>query len=107
MIIVQNLFSLLLVLINLYKWAIILGAVVSMLISFNILDTRNRVVWTVADFLYKVTEPALRPIRSVLPNFGGVDISPLIALLLIQYVVIPVVIELELLILRGSGSVAF
>jgi YggT family protein len=107
LIIVQNLFSLLLVLINLYKWAIILGAVVSMLISFNILDTRNRVVWTVADFLYKVTEPALRPIRSVLPNFGGVDISPLIALLLIQYVVIPVVIELELLILRGSGSVAF
>jgi YggT family protein len=107
LIIVENLFSLLLVLINLYKWAIILAAVVSMLISFNILDTRNRIVWTVADFLYKVTDPALRPIRRVLPNFGGVDISPLIALLLIQYVLIPVVIQLELLILRGAGGAAF
>ncbi len=106
MIIVQNLFSLLIVLINLYKWAIILGAAVSMLIAFNILDTRNRVVWTVADFLYKVTEPALRPIRAVLPNFGGVDISPLIALLLIQYVVIPIIIQLELFIL-GRGHATF
>jgi YggT family protein len=103
LIIVQNLFSLLLVLINLYKWALILGAIVSTLIAFNVLDTRNRVVWTIADFLYKITEPALRPIRSVLPNFGGVDLSPLIALLLIQYVLIPIVIEIELLILGGGG----
>jgi YggT family protein len=57
---------------NLYKWAVILAAVFSMLVSFGVLDTRNRLVWTIGDFLYRVTEPALRPIRNMLPNFGGV-----------------------------------
>ncbi len=103
MIIILNLFSLLFVLINLYKWAIILAALVSMLISFGVLDTRNRFVWTISDFLYKVTEPALRPIRSVLPSFGGVDLSPLIALLLIQYVVIPVLEQIERVIVGGGA----
>ncbi len=91
MIILQNLFSLVISLLTLFKWAVILAAAASMLISFGVLDSRNRIVWTVSDFLYRVTEPALRPIRAALPNFGGVDISPLIALLLIQYVAIPVV----------------
>ncbi len=68
----------------LYLWAVILAAVFSNLIAFNILDTRNRMVWTVADFLNRITEPALRPIRSVLPNFGGIDISPIILILLLQ-----------------------
>ncbi len=104
MIIIHNLFSLLFVLLNLYKWALILSAIVSTLISFGVLDTRNRFVWTIADFLYKVTEPALRPIRSVLPSFGGIDLSPLIALLLIQYVVEPVLLQIEYAIV---GSVAF
>ena len=71
-------------LIRLYFWAVILGAVMSNLIAFNVLDTRNRLVWTVADFLYSITEPALRPIRSMLPNFGGIDISPIILILLLQ-----------------------
>ncbi len=103
MIIIQGLFKLLFVLLNLFEWALILSAVISTLISFGVLDTRNRVVWTVADFLYRVTEPALRPIRAVLPQFGGVDLSPLIALLLIQYVVIPVCLQVELLIIGGGG----
>ena len=68
----------------LYTWAVILAAVVSMLTAFNILDTRNRLVWTIGDFLYRLTEPALRPIRRYLPNFGGVDISPIILILLLQ-----------------------
>jgi YggT family protein len=68
---------------NLFKWAIILAAVFSMLVSFGVLDTRNRVVWTIGDFLYRVTEPALRPIRNMLPNFGGVDLSPLVLILII------------------------
>jgi len=68
---------------NLYKWAIILAAVFSMLASFGVLDTRNRMVWTIGDFLYRVTEPALRPIRNMLPNFGGVDLSPLVLILII------------------------
>ncbi len=71
-------------LLNLYKWAVILSAVFSMLVSFNILDSRNRVVWSIGDFLYRVTEPALRPIRRFLPNFGAIDISPVILIVLIQ-----------------------
>ena len=63
---------------DLYKWAVILAAVFSMLVAFGVLDTRNRLVWTIGDFLYRITEPALRPIRNMLPNFGGLDISPII-----------------------------
>ena len=68
---------------GLYWWAVILAAVVSNLIAFGIVDTRNRLVWTIADFLYRITEPALRRIRSFLPSFGGIDLSPLVLLLLI------------------------
>jgi len=71
-------------LISLYTWAVILAAVFSMLASFGVLDTRNRVVWTIGDFLYRITEPALRPIRNLLPNLGGIDISPVILILLLQ-----------------------
>ena len=65
-------------LIGLYIWAVILAAVFSMLAAFGVLDTRNRLVWTIGDFLYRVTEPALRPIRNIMPNFGGIDLSPII-----------------------------
>lgn len=70
--------------ISLYVWALIISAVLSLLIAFNILDTRNRLVWTIADFFYRITEPALRPIRRFLPNLGGIDISPVILILLLQ-----------------------
>jgi YggT family protein len=70
-------------LLNLYWWAVILAAVMSNLIAFGVLDTRNRLVWTVTDFLYRITEPALRRIRTFLPSFGGLDLSPLVLLLLI------------------------
>ena len=69
---------------SLYIWAVILAAVFSILSSFGVLDTRNRIVWTIGDFLYRVTEPALRPIRNLLPNFGGIDVSPVILILLLQ-----------------------
>ncbi len=77
------LFSLLSGLIRLYIWAVILAAVFSMLVAFGVLDTRNRLVWTIGDFLYRVTEPALRPIRTLLPNFGGIDISPMVLIILL------------------------
>ena len=70
-------------LIGLYVWALIIAAVFSLLVSFNVLDTRNRFVWTVGEFLYKVTEPGLRPIRRFMPNLGGIDISPMILILLL------------------------
>ena len=68
----------------LYLWAVILAAVVTTLASFGVLDTRNRIVWTIGDFLYRITEPGLRPIRRLLPNMGGIDLSPLILILLVQ-----------------------
>ncbi len=71
-------------LLSLYIWAVILAAVFSILTSFGVLDTRNRLVWTIGDFLYRITEPGLRPIRNLLPNFGGIDISPIILILLLQ-----------------------
>src|SRR5580692_5303000 len=71
-------------LLSLYIWAVILAAVFSMLASFGVLDTRNRIVWSIGDFLYRITEPALRPIRNFLPSFGSIDISPIILILLLQ-----------------------
>ncbi|WPB85733.1 YggT family protein [Sediminicoccus rosea] len=69
---------------TLFFWAILIAAVLSLLIGFNVLDTRNRVVWTISDFFYRVTEPAMRPVRNRLPNLGGIDLSPLVVLLLVQ-----------------------
>ncbi len=77
------LFTVVNAILNLFWWAIILAAIVQTLISFGVLDTRNRIVWSIGDFLYRVTEPALRPVRRMMPNFGGLDLSFLVVLLLI------------------------
>jgi len=99
--VITILFSIILMLLNLYWWAVILAAVVSTLISFNVLDTRNRAIWAIADFLYRLTEPALRPIRRWMPNLGPVDISPIILLILI-YAAEALVVRLEAAILYGN-----
>lgn len=67
--------------IQLYVWVIIISAVLSWLVAFNVVNTRNRFVYLVGDFLYRATEPALRPIRRFVPNFGGFDITPIILIL--------------------------
>lgn len=72
-----------LILLQLYIWLLIAAAVLSWLIAFNVVNMRNAFVAGVADFLYRVTEPLLRPIRNRLPNLGGIDISPVILILLI------------------------
>ncbi|HEV7257130.1 MAG TPA: YggT family protein [Bosea sp. (in: a-proteobacteria)] len=71
---------------NIYTWLLIISAVLSWLIAFNVLNTRNQFVATVWDMLYRVTEPVLRPIRNMLPNLGGLDISPIILLLGIFFI---------------------
>ncbi len=86
---------------RLYYWAVILAAVFSMLVSFGVLDTRNRLVWTIGDFLYRITEPALRPIRNILPNFGGIDLSPL-ALILIIWVLQTILTRVYLAVAYGN-----
>ena len=67
--------------ISLYIWVIIIGAILSWLIAFDVVNRRNRAVYTIADSLFRLTEPALRPIRKVLPDLGGLDISPVILIL--------------------------
>jgi YggT family protein len=71
--------------INIFVWLIILQVVLSWLIAFNVINTSNRFVYMVGDFLYRVTEPAMRPIRRFLPNLGGIDLSPLVLLLLLFF----------------------
>jgi YggT family protein len=68
---------------NLYVWIVIAAAIFSWLIAFNIVNTRNQFVGMVGEALWRLTEPALRPIRRFLPNLGGIDVSPIILLLLI------------------------
>lgn len=79
-------------LLTLYVYILIAAAVMSWLIAFNVVNPRNRFVAMLAEFLYRVTEPVLRPIRNFLPNLGGIDISPIIVILVIifiQSVIIP------------------
>lgn len=68
-----------------YKWVVIAAAVMNLLVNFQVLDTRNRLVWQIGDFLERITEPALRPIRNILPNLGGIDLSPLVLIVLLQF----------------------
>ncbi|SOD91627.1 YggT family protein [Caenispirillum bisanense] len=70
---------------NLYLWALIISAVMSWLVAFNVINTHNRVVYMIGDFLHRITEPALRPIRSVVPVMGGVDLSPMVLILIIIF----------------------
>ena len=71
---------------DIYTWIIIASAVFSWLYAFNIVNARNPFVASIGDFLYKVTEPALKPIRRLLPDLGGVDISPIILFIIIYFI---------------------
>ena len=73
------------IVIGLYTWALIISAVLSWLLAFGVLNNHNRFVYTVGDFLYRITEPALRPIRRFVPLMGGVDLSPLVLILLLYF----------------------
>ena len=68
-----------------YIWLIIIGAVLSWLVAFNIINTSNQLVYLILDFLNKITEPVLRPIQKFLPNFGGVDLSPVVLILFLIF----------------------
>ena len=97
-------FNVLLEILNIYFWIVILAAIFQTLSAFGVLDTRNRVVWTIGDFLYRATEPVLRPIRRILPDLGGIDFSPWIVCLLIRLVLMPVLARLEFAIVTGSAN---
>ena len=67
--------------VSLYIWILIINAVISWLVAFNVLNTNNRFVYSILDISYKLTDPTLNYIRRFLPNLGSVDISPIILIL--------------------------
>jgi YggT family protein len=80
------LYNLINTVIGIYIWILIASVVLSWLVAFNVINTRNRVVYMIGDFLHRLTEPVLRPIRNVLPSMGGLDISPVILILALYFV---------------------
>ena len=71
---------------DIYTWILIASVIFSWLFAFNVINGRNQFVAMVGDFLHRATEPALRPIRRILPDLGGIDISPIVLLLIIFFI---------------------
>ena len=86
MIVLDPLIQIAMVAIDLYIWAVIISAILSWLVAFNVINRHNQLIATVGDFLWRITEPALRPIRQFVPNLGGVDISPIVLILGLYFV---------------------
>jgi YggT family protein len=82
----RALLEVILIALEIYVWLLIASAVLSWLIAFNVVNTRNQFVAMLADFLFRITEPALAPIRRIMPNLGGIDISPVILILIIIFI---------------------
>ena len=81
----KSIFILLDNIITIYLWIIIINAILSWLVAFNILNTQNRFVFSILETTYKLTDPALNKIRRYIPNFGSIDISPVILILLLMF----------------------
>ncbi|NQV55642.1 MAG: YggT family protein [Rhodospirillales bacterium] len=81
----QSILILIDTMLSLYMWGIIIAAAMSWLTYGGVINTSNRFVHLVSDFLYRITEPALRPIRRIVPYIGGIDLSPIILILLIFF----------------------
>ncbi|MGE0661013.1 MAG: YggT family protein [Reyranellaceae bacterium] len=79
------LIKVLLIVIEIYIYLLVAMAVLSWLIAFNVLNTRNRFVAVVIDFLYRITEPLLRPLRRIIPTIGGIDITPAVLILILIF----------------------
>ena len=73
-------------LITIYFWIVIGRVIMSWLLAFNVVNTSNQLVFTIGNFLHRITEPALRPIRRFVPTFGGVDVTPIVLILIILFV---------------------
>ena len=81
----KSIFILLDSLITIYLWIIIINAVLSWLVAFNILNTQNRFVFSILDATYKMTDPSLNKIRRFIPTFGSIDISPVVLILILMF----------------------
>ncbi len=85
MIIAEPLIQVILIALKLYVYLVVISAILSWLVAFKVVNTSNRVVYMIGDFLYRITEPALGPIKRRVPNLGGIDISPIILILAIWF----------------------
>ena len=81
----KSIFILLDSIITIYLWTIIINAILSWLVAFNILNTQNRFVFSVLDATYKMTDPALNKIRRFIPTFGSIDVSPVVLILILMF----------------------
>lgn len=72
--------------IDLFMLAVFISVILSWLVAFNVVNSSNQVVSTIGEFLHRLTEPALRPIRRILPDLGGIDISPIILILILFFI---------------------
>lgn len=84
--IIVPLFNLIIAVLQIYVWCLLISVILSWLVAFKVINTSNRFVYLVGDVLYRITEPALGRIRRFLPNMGGVDLSPVVLILLIIFV---------------------
>ena len=82
----QSLFYLLIQILDLYWWIVIINVIISWLIGFNVLNTQNRFVFMIFDFTNQLTNPILNIIRNFLPNFGTIDVSPVVLLLALWFI---------------------
>ena len=81
----KSIFILLDSIITIYLWIIIINAILSWLVAFNILNTQNRFVFSILEATYKLTDPALNKIRRFIPTFGSIDISPVVLILILMF----------------------
>ena len=79
----RSILYVILLILDIYIWLLIAAAILSWLVAFNVVNSRNQFVAMIGDFLYRVTEPVLRPIRNLLPSLGGIDVSPVVLILII------------------------
>lgn len=83
---IAAIFGLIYIVLDLFVWLLIASVVLSWLVAFGVVNTRNRAVFVIGEFLERITEPVLRPIRQILPNLGGLDISPIVLILGIWFI---------------------
>jgi YggT family protein len=82
----RALLDVILIVLQLYTWVLIIAAVLSWLLAFNVVNAYNPVVRTISEFIYRITEPVLAPLRSILPSLGGLDLSPMVLILIIIFI---------------------
>jgi len=85
MVVLDPLIRIVIIALDFYVWAVIISAILSWLVHFGVVNTSNQFISMVGELLWRITEPALRPIRRFMPNLGGIDISPIILILVIYF----------------------